>query len=201
MTAFVLRPVRIDEVEMVYGWRNQPDVRAVMHYTKPLDFEAYQKWWPAALKDPTRRMLILDDTQEIVPQPVAMVVFLEVQPRVSAKWGFFTAPRSEVSRFKSLRAWIACEAAAIEYAFDVLGVDALYCDLLDSHTAVLRLHDRAGFASIGWNVNSMDNTRFIEKRLTRSAYQQKRRDPLLARVKAVAIELDPRDRALQGPIA
>jgi hypothetical protein len=80
---FVLRPVRSGELEMVYRGRNQPHVRAVMPFSGAIDFEAHRRWWPAAVSDPRRRMLILEDGGV----PVAMVVFSDLVPGVFGPMG------------------------------------------------------------------------------------------------------------------
>jgi hypothetical protein len=118
---------------MIYRWRSEPRVRAVMPYSGEIDFEIHKQWWPKTIADPNRRMMILEDRG----MPVAIVVFLEVRAGVSAKWGFYTAPRGEISKEVSLTAWIACELAAIVYAFEYLCLDALYCETLETNTAVL----------------------------------------------------------------
>ena len=44
--------------------------------------------------------------------PVALLLFFEVQPGISATWGFYAAPRPD-SAADSLSAWITVEVAAI----------------------------------------------------------------------------------------
>ena len=175
MTAkvFLLRPVRESEVDMVYRWRNEPRVRAVMPYSDPIDLAAHRHWWPRALSDPGRRMLILEDENK----PVATVVFIK------AEWGFYTAPRSEINAASARSAWIACQVAAIRYGFDYLGLDELYCSTIVTNAAVLRLSDRTGFQTI-----MPTKPGFIDKKLHRNS----RPDSPYPRLR-LAIEPDPRD--------
>jgi hypothetical protein len=186
---FLLRPVRVSEMTMIYCWRNEPRVRAVMPYTGEIDFEVHKRWWPKAIADPSRRMLILEDTG----MPVAIVVFLETLPGISAKWGFYTAPRREISQDKSLTAWITCELAAISYAFEYLRLETLYSETIQTNTAVLWLHDGIGFETTGKKLQLNEGPPFIEKLFTRACYQKRRTESVFARLNALAIEPHPQE--------
>jgi UDP-4-amino-4,6-dideoxy-N-acetyl-beta-L-altrosamine N-acetyltransferase len=191
LSRFVLRPVCDSEVETIYRWRNEPRVRQVMPYSAEIDLEAHRLWWPLAMRDPARRMLILED-REI---PVAVVVFLDVRQGISAKWGCYTAPRQEITKAKSLTAWVTCQVAAIAYAFDVLHLEILYCETLKTHTPVLRLSDRVGFETID------EKPPFILKKLLRASYEGRQRpsSPLFKRLAELAIKPDPRDVSTKSP--
>jgi len=191
MTRFLLRPVRDSEMETIYRWRNEPRVRQVMPYSREIDLEAHRQWWPLALADPSRRMLILEDRS----RPVATVVFTEVCAGVSAKWGFYTAPHREISKAKALTAWITCEVAAIFYAFEFLRLEALDCHTLATNTAVLRSLDKAGFETIGEKFLAGGKPPFIERRLTRASFEEQPRCSLFARLDEITILPDTRDLA------
>ena len=192
---FRLRPVRDSEMMMVFHWRNDPRVRAVMPFSRELQVEAHRQWWASALADPERRMMILEDRHT----PVAVIVFLDLRhcsPRqgASAKWGFYTSPRSEIGKSRSLAAWVACQIAALAYAFDVLRLDTLYCETLQTHTPVLRLSGRVGFETVGRAYLARDKPPFVVQRLTRAAFQNvKQHCPLLTGLGDVEIQPDPRD--------
>ena len=188
MSESLLRPVRDAEMEMIYRWRNEPRVRKVMPYCQEIDFAAHREWWPKALADPRRRMLIL----EVGRAPVAAVVFMEVRPGVSAKWGFYTAPHHELRAAGLLTVWFTCQSAAIFYAFEILRVDVLVCDVLATNEAVLRWIDRAGFETIGEELLAGGNSPFIRSRLTRLIYETQFRSSRSGG-KAIAIVADERD--------
>src|ERR1700736_1929503 len=121
---FRLRPAPVSEMTMLFRWRNNPRVREVMPFSGELQLEVHEQWWQSAMGDPGRRTMILEDRDT----PVAVVVFLDLRSnsskqRVSAKWGFYTAPPSEIGKARSLRAWVACHIAALAYAFDVLRLE------------------------------------------------------------------------------
>ena len=178
-----LRPVLPSERALVYQWRNDPRVRRVMSNPRVIDQEVHKDWWPAAISDPSRRMLILDDEGT----PAALLLFFDLKPGASAKWGFYMAP-SQDSPERSLATWLTVEVAAIAYAFDRLRLETLYCETLETNAAVLLLHGRIGFQDTGSVVGG-----FIEKSFTRSGYENVREGPLFAQLREVAMGADPRD--------
>jgi hypothetical protein len=175
-------------METVYRWRNQPHVRAVMPFSEEIEFAAHCLWWPRAIVDPQRRMLILEDHGD----PAAIVVFTDLIAGVSARWGLYTAGR--------LRgAWIAADFSGMRYGFEVLGVDALYCDILHTHKAALRLREATGAERL--TSRPLDHTAvggpdFVEMRFTRAQYESGEWRHPFQRRHGLAIVPDPRD--LQG---
>ena len=183
MSRYRLRPVLPSERAIVYEWRNDPRVRRVMGNPNIIDQEVHKDWWQTAISDPTRRMLMLNDGSV----PTAVILFFELKPGDSAKWGFYAAS-SQDSAANSLSAWITTEVAAIAYAFDYLRLESLYCETLESNSAVLLLHERIGFEDAGQTSGG-----FMVKRFTRSGYELRRQGPLFAQLSDVSMESDPRD--------
>src|SRR5581483_10443653 len=127
--------------------------------------EYHRRWWPQALNDPARRMLIL----EAEGVPVAIVIFMEITA-ASAKWGLYTAPEDEISRGRCLRAWIAADFAGMRYAFEILGVETLWCEILYTHSAALRLRERTG--TVRTQLREVaGRPPFVEMKFTRSQYE------------------------------
>src|ERR1035438_4983569 len=110
---YLLRPTHPAESDLIYHWRNEPRVRAVMPFAAEIDPAYHRQWWPKALADPARRMFILEDHGA----PVATLIFLDVKPGISATWGFYTAPHDDISRSKAIEAWLLCDYAGLHYPF------------------------------------------------------------------------------------
>ena len=144
MSRFRLRPVLPSERALVYEWRNDPAVRRVMSNPHVVDPEVHKDWWQTAIADPQRRMMILDDADV----PAALIVFFDLKPGSSASWGFY-AGASRKSGADLLAMWVTVEVAAVAYAFEHLRLDELFCETLETNSAVLLLHDRTGFADSG----------------------------------------------------
>ena len=183
MTRYRLRPVQPSERSTIYEWRNEPAVRRVMSNPGIVDQEVHKDWWQTATADPGRRMLMLEDGGV----PTALILFFELKPGVSAKWGFYTAPAID-SGAKAMAAWVTVEVVAIAYAFDHLRLQSLYCETLETNSAVLLLHERIGFEDTGQILAG-----FVSKVFTRESYELRRAGPLFGQLGDVAIETDLRD--------
>ena len=165
---YCLRPVRSEECELVLRWRDEPAVRAAMPRRDPIDPDIHRSWWPGALADPRRRMLMLDEGAV----PVAIIVFLEVERGVSARWGYYTAPHSDITAPRARMAWIACEYLGIVYAFQQLRLKTLQCEVLQSSAGVLRLHEHAGFEITGSRPSGDERPDFVLLQLTCQCWRE-----------------------------
>ena len=189
MSRFRLRPVLPSERALVYEWRKDPAVRRVMSNPHVVDQEVHKDWWQRAIADPRRRMMILDDADS----PAALIVFFDLKPGSSASWGFY-AGASRKSGADLLAMWVTVEVAAVAYAFEHLRLDELFCETLETNSAVLLLHDRTGFADSG-----QGQAGFIRKCFTRAGYELRRNGPIFAQLGDVVFEGDPRDVRIPAP--
>ena len=187
MSRYRLRPVLPTERAIIFQWRNDPVVRAVMRNTSVIDQEVHKDWWQTAIDDPSRRMMIFEDGKV----PIALIHFFELTLGVTAKWGYYFAPGHKTTA-SALR-WATAEVAAVSYAFDCMRLETLHCEVLQTNRSVLLLHERVGFENAGPSQGA-----FVQKRLDRVGYQRHRENALFARLSQVSIDVDPRDR--QRPI-
>jgi len=189
MSRFRLRPVLPSEQKLVYGWRSDPAVRRVMPNTDVVEPERHKNWWPTALADPERRMMMLDDGQI----PVALIVFFDLKHGHSANWGFYAD--TSLTRADRLAMWLTVELSAIEYAFDHLYLEHLFCETRETHHAVLLLHDHTGFVDAG-----QGQPGFVRKRFTRAGYESLRKAANLSPLADILFEKDPRDLRIPSNI-
>lgn len=166
--SYRLRPVDPAECELVLRWRGEPVVCAAMPRRDPIDPDYHRNWWPGALADPRRRMMLLEEGEV----PVAIIVFLEVEPGVSSHWGYYTAPHRDITATRARAAWVACEYFALAYAFRYLRLETLHCEVLQSKEAALRLHARAGFKLQGHRPSGDERPDFVSLALTREGWNE-----------------------------
>lgn len=132
-----LRPALPGERDLVRAWRNAPGVRAMMYSTHEIGAEEHAAWWAGLAGDATRALLIYEEAE----RPLGVVIFSRIdRARREADWAFYAAP--DAPRGLGSR----MEAAALDHAFDAIGLEALWCEVLVANTRVLALHDRFGFA-------------------------------------------------------
>jgi len=135
-----LRALEESDLDLVRRWRNRPEVRGNMYTTHEISEDEHRSWYERVKHDPTKRYFIFlaDDV------PLGVIAFTEIHPRnQTASWAFYageSAPRGTGSRM---------ELAALDYAFDVLGLEKLWCEVLAFNTGVLDLHRKFGFQQEG----------------------------------------------------
>jgi UDP-4-amino-4,6-dideoxy-N-acetyl-beta-L-altrosamine N-acetyltransferase len=166
--SYRLRPIDAAECELTMRWRDEPTVRAAMPRRDPVDPDYHRRWWPGALADPRRRMMMLEENRD----PVAIIVFMDVEPGVSSRWGYYTAPHRQITATRARAAWIACECYGLAYAFHHLRLQTLHCEVLQSNEAVLRLHARAGFQFHGLRPSGDERRDFVQLMLARDDWRK-----------------------------
>lgn len=124
------------------AWRNHPDVRRASLTTHVIAPDEHRAWWSAALRDPSRRVLIY----EWAGRAAGVVQFSRPDHGSrGAVWGFYLDVAGLRTTGQLLPAWLELERAAVAYAFDELGADRLGGETLAWNEQVLALHRRFGF--------------------------------------------------------
>jgi len=147
----VLRPAADDDREMVLRWRNHPSVRAASFTRHEIGPAEHARWWSAVRGDSSRRMLIYE--RDSVP---AGVVLFSAYDRTSATWAYYLDVAGTTGRGDELAVWFGLERAALDHAFQVLGVALLRGEVLARNAAVRALHRRFGFREVGEYMRDID---------------------------------------------
>jgi RimJ/RimL family protein N-acetyltransferase len=126
----VLRPALHTDRDLILGWRNHPDVRAVSLTTHEIKPDEHAGWWEKHWQD----VLIYEDDGGTA---AGVVIFN------GSTWSFYL----DVAGLGDglLRAWMLLEKEAVEYAFGTLGLETLGGETLAENKQVLALHRRFGF--------------------------------------------------------
>lgn len=131
----MLRPMTADDLKMVLEWRNQAQVRENMYTTHEITWEEHVSWWSRVSENKKFKFYIFE---EGIPRGVVSFSELDEKNR-TAIWAFYTgpdAPKGIGSRM---------EAAALEMAFEGLGLYKLVGEVLSHNMRVVKLHRRFGF--------------------------------------------------------
>jgi HAD superfamily phosphatase (TIGR01681 family) len=161
-----------------------------MGHHREVDLEIHKSWWPDALAEPTRRMMMLS----CGGVPISFVSFFDIQRGISAEWGFYNAPAARGAGAEALAGWLATELGAILYAFDHLGLQELYCRTSRGNAAVLMMHERMGFAPSPAQRDGIDG--MVSMTLTRGEFSSRRGSPAFDGADEIEIRPDPRDRGV-----
>jgi UDP-4-amino-4,6-dideoxy-N-acetyl-beta-L-altrosamine N-acetyltransferase len=135
-----LRPLRVDDGDMVRAWRNQPHVAAMMYTDHAISAEEHGRWLAATLTDEAKRYFIVEEAGA----PIGLAGFTAITAH-SASWAFYLAAAE--TRGRGLGA--QTEFQMLAYAFETLGLDELRCEVLVRNPAVIALHESFGFARTG----------------------------------------------------
>jgi UDP-4-amino-4,6-dideoxy-N-acetyl-beta-L-altrosamine N-acetyltransferase len=131
-----LRPMQELDEEKVLTWRNQPEVRKNMYTSHEISRQEHENWFRKVLLDPTKKYFICQNHNE----DIGVVWFFDLDLRAaSASWGFYSGCINQ----RGLGTFM--ERAALKYAFEVLELRKLSCEVLDFNQAVIRLHRKHGF--------------------------------------------------------
>lgn len=136
-----IRPVLPDEVWKILAWRNAPRVRQAMLTQHEINPVKHQVWFECKMADPLFRQMLSEEDGTAV----SVQAFFDIRPNQSAWWAFYFTAAVPDDMASMLRIWKGVELAGLAYAFEVLELDTLYCEVLRSNRGVSQWHKRFGF--------------------------------------------------------
>jgi UDP-4-amino-4,6-dideoxy-N-acetyl-beta-L-altrosamine N-acetyltransferase len=104
-----------------------------------ITFAEHRAWFDRASRDETRALLVIEEHG----QPRGCVIFSGVEKNATADWSFYSAPESPAGTGTRI-----C-SAALDFAFNKLGVHKVAGQVIDFNRASIRLHQRLGFTQDG----------------------------------------------------
>ena len=162
----MLRDIKKSDLELVRRWRNAPLVRRSMYTSDIISKEQHSKHFEKVINDPTIlwKIAIFNNVES------GVVSFSGIGSDKCC-WGFYLS--DELLGVKSLgRVWKALEKEAIEFAFDKLLDDTLFCEVLSFNTSVIQMHKKFGFKEISGKkieINGKEH-KIIELSLSKNDY-------------------------------
>lgn len=140
-----LKPLTINELQLILPWRNHPDVRRVMFNDHEISWEEHLAWWQRLNNDTSRQVLLFCHDGH----PVGVVNFFDIDTlQRTCHWGFYLYNTYCTKASERLAVWLGLEKTVIEYAFKTIRVRALYCETFEFNKPVLQLHRKFGFQEV-----------------------------------------------------
>lgn len=139
LDVYSIRPLTLEDLPTVLVWRNHPEVRRFMFTRHEIGFEEHRSWFIKASQDGTRKLLIVEDSQ----QPIGFVQLSNVSSNGVADWGFYTRPNAPKGSGRKL-GW-----AALTYAFGELGLHKVCGQAIESNRTSVAFHKKLGFKKEG----------------------------------------------------
>jgi UDP-4-amino-4,6-dideoxy-N-acetyl-beta-L-altrosamine N-acetyltransferase len=136
----MLKSLEEDDLALVLEWRNAPEVRHNMYSTHEISAEEHRDWYASMVNDPSRLYFLYMDESE----KCGVVYFtnLSVEKRI-AFWGFYAGQTAAKGT------GLKTEYDALEYAFEVLKLHKLNCEVISFNKSVINGHKKAGFSEEG----------------------------------------------------
>lgn len=135
-----LRPITLDDTDMVVKWRNSPEVMKNFIFRTPLTRKMHIDWFHNKIEQGLVYQFIICDKS--TNQPLGSVYLQNFEEQhYRAEEGIFLG--EEAAHGKG----IGTEAAKllIKYAFEVLGLHKLTARVLAYNLASAKMHERAGY--------------------------------------------------------
>ena len=130
-----------EQRDLILPWRNAPEVRRQMYTRHPISPEEHRAWFERMQADPTRRWYLYRDAGG---EPAGVVYFTDIEPEGgTAFWGFYARPEAPAGTGKRIL------YAALELAFNELGLHKLNGEVLATNTVSVHLHEQCGFTREG----------------------------------------------------
>lgn len=135
----LVRPMSFEDLATVLDWRNHIEVRRFMLTQHEIGLEEHRNWFSNATKDSSRRLMIVQENQI----PLGFVQLKNLGQNSVADWGFYTRPDAPKGNGRKL-GW-----AALDYAFNNLGLHKVCGQAIESNQASINFHKRLGFQQEG----------------------------------------------------
>ena len=138
---FSTRSIELKDKNCIMQWRNSERVRSNMYSDHIISQQEHESWFRHALVDQSASFLIFLFQE----RPVGFISFTNINHiHGRCTWAFYLGeidvPRGTGS---------AMEFFALYYAFVVLEIRKLCCEVFAFNTGVIKLHEKFGFANEG----------------------------------------------------
>ncbi len=135
-----LRPITMEDTDLVIKWRNDENVVRNFIYRKPISREEHINWMEQKVAVGKVIQFIICDIQTDKPMGVVYIQNIE-EEHSKAEEGIFLGEKEAFGR------GIGTEAAKlmIQYAFEVLGLHKLTARVLAYNMASRKMHESAGY--------------------------------------------------------
>ena len=126
------------DMDRLFVWRNDPAVAGHMYNSKPFTRESHEAWFSKVIVEPTRKYWII----EANARPVGLCNIYDIDELNSrCSWAFYIGETD----CRGLGIGSFTERYVLNYVFTELGLKKIWCEVLVTNTAVIRLHEKFGF--------------------------------------------------------
>lgn len=152
----LLRPLLTDDCDRLFLWRNNPDVARHMYTSHNIGLDEHRRWFARIGGDGSRYYWIC----EVDGEPAGLVNLADIDlGNRRCSWAYYIAELA--ARGKGVGS--AIEFAVLDYVFNSLGLNKLWCEVLIENEQVIALHQQFGFSrEAGFRDHIYKDGRFID---------------------------------------
>ncbi|MDE7274360.1 MAG: GNAT family N-acetyltransferase [Lachnospiraceae bacterium] len=135
-----LRPITVEDTEMVVRWRNLPVVVKNFIYRKPVSCEDHENWLKnKVFKGLVHQFIVCRNEDDMPLGSIYLQNFEEENKK--AEWGIYLGEEQAYGK------GIGTEAAklVLDYAFTTLGMHKVVSRVLERNKASIRMNEKAGY--------------------------------------------------------
>jgi len=140
----MLRAVEEADLEILYKWRNSPRVADSLAEGLPLSFPRHRAWFEGQAKDASVRYFVIS-TLEGKPIGAVSMSRIDVRNRNCDWGGFYIGDESFLGKKYATETTILI----LEYAFDYLNLERMYCHVSEDLRGLIRLYEGCGYTREG----------------------------------------------------
>ncbi len=141
-----IRFVRMSEVseadaETVRLMRNHPETRKYMYTDHCISPEEHRKWLDGLRENQSIRVFVIYRDS----QPIGVATYDQISKRnLTAYGGLYLDPETRGSSV-----YVLAQYALLQYAFEVMGLEKMNCETLETNLHLVKLLKRFGFEEEG----------------------------------------------------
>jgi UDP-4-amino-4,6-dideoxy-N-acetyl-beta-L-altrosamine N-acetyltransferase len=133
-----LIPLMADDLELVRGWRNSPEVSAYMYTDAQISAEQQRSWFEKVRDDPRSRYWII----QYEGKKTGVVSLTDINHTLnSCYWAFYLGDTS----IRGAGIGLKTEYHVLRYVFEELKLNKLRCEVFVFNDKVIKMHERVGF--------------------------------------------------------
>lgn len=130
-----LRDMTSEDLEMVFHWRNHPEIRKCMFNNSEIVYDAHVKWFKSVKKSNSRQLLIYEEAGI----PLGFVNISETVEGAIGDWGFYLSPESIKGTGKRLGKDV------LSFAFNEMQLHKICGQVLAFNDKSIGFHKTMGF--------------------------------------------------------
>lgn len=140
----ILENLKEEHLEIMVKWRNDPDVSRYMFNQGVFTLEKQTEWYNKIINDETRKQFIILEKKTLTPIGALNIMDIDYT-NSNADWGYYIGETG----YRMGGFAVEAEYLMLKYAFEILGLNKIYCRTLSNNMKVVSNHKKFGFSIEG----------------------------------------------------